>query len=158
MGGAVRGLDIVSMNSQISAEMMRMQLAQRQGLQNLYGAQQQSGLMDMLGGGGVPAPPQQLPEPDAYWQAHMDRYKAIESSKQPLQLRTSTPTPKKELSMFKTVASDVKSFILEHRSTLYFLAFALLVDHFLFQDAFRNRLKAIADGLIKKVEDKVAQS
>lgn len=60
--------------------------------------------------------------------------------------------------MFKTVASDVKSFILEHRSTLYFLAFALLVDHFLFQDAFRNRLKAIADGLIKKVEDKVAQS
>lgn len=126
---------------------LRMQSLQAQAqnqqsyLQGLYGAQQQSGLMDILGGGGVPAPPQQYPFPAGK-----------------LEIRTSNATPKKELSMFKTVASDVKSFILEHRSTLYFLAFALLVDHFLFQDAFRNRLKAIADGLIKKVEDKVAQS
>jgi hypothetical protein len=116
-----------------------MQALQNQSLQNLYGAQQaqgdwRSGLQQQQMMGGAP---QQFPAP---------------------QQLIPTLTTKKELSMFKAVASDVKSFILEHRSTLYFLAFALLIDHFLFQDAFRNRLKAIVDKLVKKVEDKVAAS
>lgn len=59
--------------------------------------------------------------------------------------------------MFAEVARDVKSFVLEHRSILYFLAIALVVDHLLFKDAFRHRLQSIVDKIITKVEDKVTK-
>jgi len=58
--------------------------------------------------------------------------------------------------LFTEIARDVKSFVLEHRSTLYFLAIALIVDHLLFKDAFRHRLQSIVDKIITKVEDKVS--
>lgn len=59
--------------------------------------------------------------------------------------------------MFGEIARDLKSFVLEHRSTLYFLAIALILDHVLFKDAFRNRLQSVVDKIITKVEDKVSK-
>ncbi len=59
-------------------------------------------------------------------------------------------------SMFKSIATDVKSFVIEHRSIIYFIAAALLIDHFVFKGAFKTRLQAIAERIVKKVEDKVA--
>jgi hypothetical protein len=63
--------------------------------------------------------------------------------------------PKKEKSMFKSIASDVKSFILEHRAVIYFIAAALLLDHFFFRGAFKARLQGMADRLVTKVEEKI---
>ena len=60
-------------------------------------------------------------------------------------------------SMFTEVARDIKSFLLEHRSTLYFIAIALILDHLLFKDAFRHRLQGMADKMITKVEEKVGK-
>jgi hypothetical protein len=63
--------------------------------------------------------------------------------------------PKKEKSMFKAIACDVKSFILEHRAVIYFIAAALLLDHFFFRGAFKARLQGMADRLVTKVEEKI---
>lgn len=60
-------------------------------------------------------------------------------------------------SMFGEIATDMKSFILEHRSVLYFLAIALVLDHVLFKDAFKHRLQGIVDKIIQKAEDGITK-
>ena len=60
-------------------------------------------------------------------------------------------------SVFSEIAKDVKSFVIEHRGTLYFIAMALVIDHLLFKDAFRHRLQGMADKVISKVEAKIDQ-
>lgn len=74
--------------------------------------------------------------------------------KQPAQ-QPAKPTIKPEGSLFTEIATDVKSFILQHRATLYFIALALIIDHLLFKDAFRHRLQGMCDKIITKVEEKI---
>lgn len=69
-------------------------------------------------------------------------------------LQIPTPTQEKR-GMFSEIAKDIKTFILEHRYIIYFIALALIVDHLIFKDVFRERLQAIVEGIIKKVENKV---
>lgn len=57
--------------------------------------------------------------------------------------------------MFSEVASDIKTFLIEHRSIIYFVALALIVDHLFFKDAFRHRLQGMADRIVAKVEAKI---
>ena len=57
--------------------------------------------------------------------------------------------------MFSAIADDIKKFVLEYRGILYFLALALIVDHLLFKDVFRERLTSIIDKIVAKVEEKV---
>jgi hypothetical protein len=64
--------------------------------------------------------------------------------------------PKKGKSMFSEIATDIKTFIMEHRGVIYFIALALLVDHLFFAGAFRARLQAMADKMVAKVEQKIA--
>lgn len=59
--------------------------------------------------------------------------------------------------VFSQISNDVKTFIIEHRSIIYFVAAAILIDHFLFKGAFRERLQSVADRLVKRVEDKVSE-
>lgn len=61
----------------------------------------------------------------------------------------------KEPSMLGTVSKDLKSFILEHKSTIYWIAVLLLVDHFFFNGAYRQKINGIMHKLIGKVEDTV---
>lgn len=61
----------------------------------------------------------------------------------------------KEKSMFKEITSDVRGFILEHRSIIYFLVFALLIDHLIFRGVFKARLESMVDKMVAKVEDKI---
>lgn len=58
--------------------------------------------------------------------------------------------------MFQEVKKDVTDFVKEHRGVIYFIALALLIDHFLFKGVFKERLQKMTESLIKKVEDKVA--
>ena len=64
----------------------------------------------------------------------------------------------KERTMFQEIKNDVSTFIKEHRGVIYFIALALLVDHFIFKGIFTARLQVMLESLIKKVEDKVAAS
>lgn len=66
----------------------------------------------------------------------------------------STKSPEKK-SMFKEIATDIKAFILEHRGVIYFIAFALIVDHFFFKGAFKARLEQMAEKIVAKVEEKI---
>lgn len=65
------------------------------------------------------------------------------------------PQPKRQ-SMFSQVGNDVKSFIVEHRSIIYFVCVALIVDHLLFKGVFRTRLQSVAEKLVSKVEERLA--
>ncbi|HEX3156737.1 MAG TPA: hypothetical protein VHV32_19060 [Candidatus Angelobacter sp.] len=65
------------------------------------------------------------------------------------------PNRKEKKSMFKEIQSDIKSFILEHRGVIYFIAFALMFDHFVFKGAFKARLQGMADKMVTKVEEKI---
>jgi hypothetical protein len=71
-------------------------------------------------------------------------------------LQNHKPTPRKEKSVFNVIATDVKSFVVEHRSILYFVVIALIVDHLLFRGVFKARLQAMLESMISKVEEKVA--
>lgn len=70
-------------------------------------------------------------------------------------LARSTVTPPENKSMFKEIATDIKAFILEHRGIIYFIAFALILDHFFFRGAFKARLQSMADKVVTKVEEKI---
>lgn len=65
-----------------------------------------------------------------------------------------TKQPEKK-SMFKEITADVKGFILEHRGVIYFIAFALIFDHFIFRGAFKARLQSMAERIVAKVEEKI---
>lgn len=55
----------------------------------------------------------------------------------------------------KSVITDLKAFISEHRSMLYTIALILLVDHFFLGGQLTQRIKAIIEKLLGKVEKKV---
>lgn len=74
---------------------------------------------------------------------------------QMMQGQSVMPTKPKEKSMFKEVVGDVKGFVLEHRSIIYFIVAALMVDHFFFKGAFKARLQGMADKVVTKVEEKI---
>ena len=70
--------------------------------------------------------------------------KAKEALKQP-----------QEKTMFGEIVKDVKGFVIEHRGAIYFVAIALLIDHFVFAGAFKDRLKAMAEKIVGKIEQKI---
>lgn len=70
---------------------------------------------------------------------------------------TATETKKpKETNMITEVAKDAKAFIKEHKSAIYWTVMLLIIDHFFFHGAFKEKLKATMQKLVGKVESKVA--
>src|SRR5258708_7725821 len=59
-------------------------------------------------------------------------------------LKRAIQQPAKEKTLFQEITTDVKSFIKEHRGIIYFVAVALIVDHFIFKGAFKARLQVMA--------------
>lgn len=64
-------------------------------------------------------------------------------------------TKKEKISMLKEVSNDVKLFIREHKSMIYWILVLLTIDHFFFHGSFKEKLKEIMNKLVGKVEDKV---
>lgn len=62
---------------------------------------------------------------------------------------------KENFSMFKSISDDMKSFMKENKSIIYWLAIFLVLDHYFFEDAFREKLKAMIHKLIGKVENQL---
>jgi len=52
---------------------------------------------------------------------------------------------------------SIKEFFKKHQDTIYTLAFLLLLDEFVFDGKFRERIKGIMDGMVKKMEKKVLE-
>lgn len=57
-----------------------------------------------------------------------------------------------ESKLIKEPLNDLKQFVQEHKNTIYIISFALLLDHFVFNGAFRARLKSMVDSMLSKVE------
>lgn len=85
-------------------------------------------------------------------QQPMSNYLTYSSPSTDKSVTTFINEPKKEKSMLKTLSSDITGFIKDHKSTIYVVALLILVDHFLFQGAFRERLHNMMSKLVGKVE------
>ncbi len=69
-----------------------------------------------------------------------------------------TNVKKQETNMITEVAKDLKQFIKDHKSTIYVIAALLLADHFMFNGAFKEKLKGIMSNLVGKVESKLSET
>lgn len=59
------------------------------------------------------------------------------------------PQPKRR----KTMLENVKGYIEKHKDMIFTLGLVILVDHFLFKGALRERIKSTVEGALKKVEN-----
>ena len=57
--------------------------------------------------------------------------------------------------MLNEVSSDIKCFVKDNRHVIYWIAVAFLADQLFFKGAFRERIHAMVEKLISKVEKKV---
>lgn len=62
--------------------------------------------------------------------------------------------PKGE-NMLTEITRDAKTFVREHKSTIYVIAVLLLADHFMFNGAFKAKLKSMMEKIVGQVEDKL---
>jgi hypothetical protein len=54
----------------------------------------------------------------------------------------------------KNMLSDIRKYIADNRDLIYTVAFVAIVDQFLFEGAFRERLKKLVEGFLAKTEEK----
>lgn len=57
--------------------------------------------------------------------------------------------------MLTDIIADLKGYMRTNKDLIYTVLFLIVLDHVIFDGAFRERLKALVEGLLKKVEDKV---
>lgn len=68
----------------------------------------------------------------------------------PLYSTTTDAKPKKKETK---MLGKVKEYIEEHKNIIFTLGLVILVDHFLFKGALRERIKTSIEGVLKKVEE-----
>ena len=56
--------------------------------------------------------------------------------------------------MLKGIIEDLRGYLKENREIVYTIALVLLIDQFVFEGAFRERLKALVAGFLRKAETK----
>ena len=56
--------------------------------------------------------------------------------------------------MFSEISKDLKGYISENRDLLYTIGLVLIIDQYIFDGAFRQRIKNLVEGLLKKAENK----
>ena len=62
-------------------------------------------------------------------------------------------TPKRRRTMFE----NVKDYIGKHRDIIFTLGLVIIVDHFLFKGALRERIKGTIEGILSKAEGMIQQ-
>jgi len=68
------------------------------------------------------------------------------------------PSKMEKKNMITEVADDLKSFIRSNKSTIYWVAMLLIIDHFFFKGAFKERLHKTVNGFVEKIESKVGET
>lgn len=62
---------------------------------------------------------------------------------------------KGENNMLKSIGSDLRDFIKENKSVIYWIAVAMVADHVFFKGAFREKLHGLMNKLLGKVEAQI---
>lgn len=57
--------------------------------------------------------------------------------------------------MLSEVAKDMRGFVKEHKSMIYWVLVLFMLDHFFFQGSFKAKLKSMMDNLVGKIESKI---
>jgi len=57
----------------------------------------------------------------------------------------------------KTMLENVKGYIEKHKDVIFTLGLVILVDHFLFKGALRERIKKTVEGVLSKAENLIDQ-
>lgn len=73
--------------------------------------------------------------------------------RQPPQSAPAPPTPRKG-HMLKELFGDLRGYIKENRDLIFSIVFVLVLDEYVFEGAFRERLKGVIEGVLKRVERK----
>lgn len=60
----------------------------------------------------------------------------------------------KKGSLVKELFTDMKKYASENRDLLYTIIFVLIIDEYIFGGAFRERVKGLVEGFLKRAEDK----
>lgn len=55
----------------------------------------------------------------------------------------------------KDIINDIREFIKENRNIVYWLIVVILLDHFLFEGKFREKIKSVVEGCLNKVEKQI---
>lgn len=56
--------------------------------------------------------------------------------------------------MIKELFGDLRQYIRENRDLIFSIVFVLVLDEYVFDGAFRDRIKSCIEGVLKKVERK----
>lgn len=70
----------------------------------------------------------------------------------------SNKKPIEGVNMITEVVKDLKQFVRDHKSTVYVIAILLIVDHFMFNGAMKEKLQSLMQNLIGKVEAKLNET
>lgn len=63
--------------------------------------------------------------------------------------------PKKEITMLKEIKNDMRSFLTEHKSIIYSLFLFYVLDKFIFDGKFTQRLHTMANNMVSNIEHKI---
>ena len=55
----------------------------------------------------------------------------------------------------KEIITDIREFIKENRNVIYWVIAVLLLDHFIFEGKFREKIKNVVEGCLNKVEKQI---
>lgn len=58
--------------------------------------------------------------------------------------------------MLTEVTTDLKGYVRANKDLIYTVLFVLVVDHFFFAGAFRERVRGLIDGFLRRAEEKSA--
>jgi hypothetical protein len=62
--------------------------------------------------------------------------------------------PKRKGGMLSDLFGDLRSYVKDNRDLIFSVVFILVLDEYVFNGAFRERLKGVIEGVLKKVENK----
>ena len=67
-------------------------------------------------------------------------------------IKSDAQKPLEKRPMLKEIGTDLKGFISENRTIIYWMAVLFLLDHFFFNGSFLERLKGLMERMIGRVE------
>lgn len=88
-------------------------------------------------------------------QSQHDALAALQRSVTPQRTASkAAPAPPRKVGMVKELFGDLRGYVRDNRDLIFSIVFVLVLDEYVFKGAFRERIKSVIEGVLKKVEDK----
>lgn len=87
-------------------------------------------------------------------EAMANRERSIQASGMTFQSQSPQIGAKEQRSMLRELTGDLRGFIKDNRDLIFSVLMVLVLDHYVFAGAFRERLKGVVEGVLHKAETK----